>query len=70
MVLCNVEIMRQFIGWTEDLEKELERKHCPVVEARLLPSKRSFPLSTILGKSLLSMKETVSFSVEELVFDN
>ncbi len=35
-VLQDVEITREVIGWTEDWEKELKRKNCPVVEARFL----------------------------------
>ncbi len=35
-LLQDVEITREFIGWTEDWEKELKRKNFPVVEARFL----------------------------------
>ncbi len=34
--LQDVEITREFIGWTEESEKELKRKNCPVVEARFI----------------------------------
>ncbi len=35
-VLQDVEIIREFNGWTKDWEKELKQKNCPVVEARFL----------------------------------
>ncbi len=30
----DIEIMKEFIGWTEDWKKELKWKNFPVVEAR------------------------------------
>ena len=35
-VLKDPVILREFIGWTKDWEKELKKKNCPVVEARFL----------------------------------
>ncbi len=69
-VFQDVEIMREFIGWTEDWEKEFKRKNFPVVEARLLASVRIFPLSVMMGKSLLLLKENMSFAMEELMVGN
>ncbi len=33
-VLKDTVILREFVGWTEDWEKELKKKNCPVVEAQ------------------------------------
>ncbi len=35
-VVQDVEITREVIGWTEEWEKELKRKNCPLVETRFL----------------------------------
>ncbi len=35
-VLKDLVILREFIGWTEDWEKELKKKCCPFVEACFL----------------------------------
>ncbi len=35
-VLKDPVILREFVGWTEEWEKELKKKNCPVVEARFL----------------------------------
>ncbi len=32
-VLQDPIIFREFVGWTEDWEKKLKKKNCPVVEA-------------------------------------
>ncbi len=43
-VLQDVEITREVIGWTEDWEKELKRKNCPVVQARFLTKCKNLSL--------------------------
>ncbi len=66
-VLHNVEILRAVIGWTEVWEKELKRKNYPVVEEGSLPSTRVFPLSMIMVWCSLSMKDTASIDMVEVV---
>ncbi len=35
-VLKDPVIVRKFVGWTEDWEKELKKNNCPVVKASFL----------------------------------
>ncbi len=48
-VLQDVEIMREVIGWTEEREKELKRKNCPVVEARFLTKYKNLSFEYDIG---------------------
>ncbi len=66
-VLQDDEVTREVIGWTEDWEKELKRKNCPVVEARFLTKSRISHLSMTMVKCSLSMKETASFDVVKVM---
>ncbi len=66
-VLQDIEMTREAIGWPGDWEKELNRKNCPIVKAKFLPSTTISHLSKIMVKCSLSMKETASFNVVKVV---
>ncbi len=60
-VFQNVEITREVIGWTEDCEKELKRKNCPVVKARFPTKYKSLSFEYDNGQVFTTYKENIKF---------
>ncbi len=50
VVLEDVEITRELIGCTEDWEKELKTKKCPVVKARFLTTYKNLSFEYVYGQ--------------------